>query len=63
MTLFEERMLEVVLVDVDTCLVEVVHVQLPHEGGEVLVLEVLGQDFLRELIWSVHDETLSILTP
>ena len=33
-----------------------VGVQLPHEGREVVVLEVLGQHFLAELRRLPHDE-------
>lgn len=39
---------EDVLVKLVADLVEVIHVELPDEGGEVLVPEVGGQDFLLE---------------
>ena len=43
--------------------VEVVHVELPHEGAEVLVAEVDGQDFLFEAV-HVHDgEVGALLIP
>jgi hypothetical protein len=31
-------------------LVEVIHVELPHEGGEAVVAEVFGQDDLLQLL-------------
>lgn len=43
----EERVLEdLVVAALSLGLVEIVHVQLPNEGGEVVVLEVLWKDFL-----------------
>ena len=45
------------------CLVEVVHVQLPHEGLEVAVFEVLRQDLASELSDSVDDNSVASRTP
>lgn len=44
-------------------LVEVVHVQLPHERGEVLVPEVDGQDLLLELLDVLDVEIVPQLAP
>ncbi len=44
-------------------LVEVVHVQLPHEGRELLVLEVLRQDLVLEQLLVLHDEAVTALRP
>lgn len=48
MPLFELGVLELVLLLVASDLVEVVHVELANEGGEVGVLEVLGEDVVGE---------------
>ena len=42
---------------------EVVHVQLAHERREVVVLEVLGQHFLRELVGLVDHEAVAVVVP
>ena len=60
----EEGMLEhlrVVLLDLE--LVEVVHVELPDERREVVVLEVLGQDVVAEGLLLNDLETVSISGP
>lgn len=44
-------------------LVEVVHVELPDEGGELLVLEVLGQDLVFEEVLVLHDEAVPVVRP
>ena len=44
-------------------LVEAIHVQLSHERGKVVVLEVLGEDFLCEVIRLVHYESCSLRVP
>ena len=46
----EELVTKAVFVRVVACLMKVVHVELPDKGGEVVVLEVLWQNLLRELI-------------
>lgn len=56
-------MLEAVLVIIIPCLVEVIHVQLPHEGREVVVLEKLRQDLLSELVGLFDNESISIIVP
>ena len=44
-------------------LVEVVHVQLPDEGCEVVVLEVLWQNFFTKLADTVDNEAIAIIKP
>lgn len=44
-------------------LVEVVHVQLADEAGEIVVFEVLWQHFIGEFIGFVHDKARSIRLP
>lgn len=56
-------MAEAVLVGVVPCLVEVVHVQLPHERREVVVLEELWKDVLCEFIRLLYDEPIAVLVP
>ena len=46
-----------------TALVEAVHVQLAHEGGEIVVLEVFGEDLLSEVIRLVHYESRALGIP
>lgn len=43
--------------------VEVIHVELPHEGGEVAVPEIDGQHLLLELLDVLDDEGSAILVP
>lgn len=59
----EHLVVEGVLVVAVPGLVEVVHVELPDEGGEVIVLEVAGEDAFYE-IWQVFNhEGLAIFRP
>jgi hypothetical protein len=44
-------------------LVEIVHIELTHEGGKLLVLEVLRQDLILELLLTLHDETVAVVRP
>jgi hypothetical protein len=43
--------------------VEVVHVQLPNEAAEVIVLEVLRKYLVRKEIDLLHDEPISFVVP
>jgi len=54
---------EALLIRVVPRLVEVVHVELPHKGREVVVLEVQGQDPVGELVGLLHDEALAVWAP
>ena len=54
---------ETLLVRVITCLVEVVHVQLPDEGWEVIVFEKPRKYPLRELVRLFHNETVADVIP
>ena len=54
---------EAVFVGVVPRLVEVVHVQFADERRKVVVLEKLGQNSLCELIWLLHNESVSALIP
>ena len=56
-------MVKGVLVVAVSRLVEVVHVELPHEGGEVVVFEVGGQHLVNELRQVFHHEGLAIVHP
>lgn len=42
---------------------KVVHVQLSHEGREVVVLEVFGKDFLAEHVDLLNYEAISVNVP
>lgn len=46
-----------------TCFYKVVHVQLTHERREVIVFEVLRQDFLSELVGLVHHKAVPFVVP
>lgn len=57
-------MLEYLLVaSFDFGLVEVVHVELPNERREVVVLEVLWQDLVTELLGLLDDEAVALSGP
>jgi hypothetical protein len=56
-------MLEAVLIVRPLGLVEIVHVELPDERGEVVVLEKSGQNCLREFILLFHHERFSVRGP
>ena len=49
-------MLEALLIFRVTRLGEIVHVELAHDRGKVVVLEVSGEDLLSELVRPVHHE-------
>lgn len=44
-------------------LMEIVHVELPHERGKVVVLEVAWQHFLSELIGFLYNKSSSVSVP
>ena len=44
-------------------LVEAVHVELPHEGGHVGVLVVVGKHGFSEFALVLYDKRASVLTP
>lgn len=56
-------MAEAVLVRVVAGLVEVVHVQLSHERGEIVVLEEFWKDLLCEFIRLANYEAVARLVP
>ena len=56
-------MLEALLIFGISSLSEIVHVELAHEGREVVVLEVSWKDLLSELVGSVDDEASAIWVP
>lgn len=60
---FEADMGEALFVRVVPRLVEVVHVELADEGGEVVVLEVKGEYPVGELVRLPHDEALAVRAP
>ena len=54
---------EALFIRVVPCLVEVVHVELADEGGEVVVLEVEREYAIGELVGLFHDEALAVGAP
>jgi len=56
-------MLKALLITAISCFVEVIHVELPNETGKVIVLEVFGQNLIRELVDILHNETIAVFVP
>ena len=63
LSLDEIVMFEALLIFGVSSLSEIVHVELAHEGREVVVLEVSWKDLLSELVGSVDDEASAIWVP
>lgn len=64
LALEEKRVLEDLLVAAsDLRFMEVIHVQLPDERREVVVLEVLGQNLLAEQVDLLDDEAVLLFDP
>ena len=55
--------MELAVVGVRDGLVEIVHIQLPHEARVVRVLKVVRQNLGRELLLVEYDDGFSIPTP
>ena len=54
---------EALFVGVVPRLMKVIHVQLPHEGREIIVLEKSREYLLCELIWLFHNEAVAKVIP
>jgi hypothetical protein len=59
----EEGMPELVFVIGALCLMEIIHIELSDEGGEVIVLKEAWQNCLRKLIKLLHNEALPVCGP
>lgn len=56
-------MREEVLILIVSRLVKVVHVQLPYEGGEIIMLKVKWKDVLSKFIRLFHNEAVPLIIP
>lgn len=63
MASFEVDMTETLFVRVVSSLMEVIHVQLPNERGEVVVFEEPRKNLLREFVRLPNNKAVTCLAP
>ena len=62
-TFFEKLVSELILVVIVADLVEVIHIQLAHKAGIVVVLKVVGEHLFTQLVDVLNNECAAVLDP
>jgi len=57
------RVLKALLIRTISSFVKIIHVKLPYEGREIVVLKKLGQHLVAEFVYLSHDESIAGLVP